>query len=174
MFKTKTPPPGAALAVLPERPKTLPRAAAVPSVISADMTIRGNLESMGDVQIEGAVIGDVNAEKLVIAAGGSVAGNVVARDVRICGALTGTVRGTMVTLTATARVLGDVHHELLAIETGGLLEGMSRRLVPAPPPAPVDLNWSTGEGEPAAAPRQPDGADHDGQDHGRHESDQYT
>jgi cytoskeletal protein CcmA (bactofilin family) len=47
----------------------------------------------------------------------------------------------MVTLTATARVVGDIHHELLAIETGGQLEGMSRRLTPAPqisaPPEPA-------------------------------------
>jgi cytoskeletal protein CcmA (bactofilin family) len=114
----------------PAKPvKALSRASSVPSIISAEMTIHGDLQSNGDLQIEGTIIGDLNVTKLTIAEGGSVSGNIVAKNVRICGALTGTVRSEMVTLTATARVVGDIHHELLAIETGGQLEGMSRRLV---------------------------------------------
>jgi cytoskeletal protein CcmA (bactofilin family) len=127
--------------------KPMSRASNVPSIISAEMTIRGDMESNGDLQIEGTVIGDLNVTKLTIAEGGSVAGNIVAKNVRICGALTGSVRSEMVTLTATARVIGDVHHELLAIETGGQLEGMSRRLVPppaqiAPPAEPEVVEWN--------------------------------
>jgi cytoskeletal protein CcmA (bactofilin family) len=113
--------------------KTLSRATTVPSIISSEMTIRGDMQSDGDVQIEGTVYGDLNVTKLTIAEGGMVSGNITAKNVRICGALNGSVRSEMVTLTATARVVGDIHHELLAIETGGQLEGMSRRLVPHPP-----------------------------------------
>ena len=108
------------------------RATAVPSIISSETTIRGDLQSDGDVQIEGRIYGDLNVTKLTIAEGGMVSGNITAKNVRICGALNGSVRSEMVTLTATARVVGDIHHELLAIETGGQLEGMSRRLVPNP------------------------------------------
>jgi cytoskeletal protein CcmA (bactofilin family) len=129
----------------PAKPaKPMSRASTVPSIISAEMTIRGDLESNGDLQIEGTVIGDLNVTKLTIAEGGSVSGNIVAKNVRICGALTGSVRSEMVTLTATARVVGDVHHELLAIETGGQLEGMSRRLVAqiAPPEASEAHEWN--------------------------------
>jgi len=113
--------------------KTLSRASTVPSIISAETTIRGDLQSEGDVQVEGTIYGDLNVTKLTIAEGGMVSGNITAKNVRICGALNGSVRSEMVTLTATARVMGDIHHELLAIETGGQLEGMSRRLVPHPP-----------------------------------------
>ncbi len=116
--------------------KTLSRATAVPSIISSETTIRGDLQSDGDVQIEGTIYGDLNVTKLTIAEGGMVSGNITAKNVRICGALNGSVRSEMVTLTATARVVGDIHHELLAIETGGQLEGMSRRLVQNPQ-APV-------------------------------------
>jgi cytoskeletal protein CcmA (bactofilin family) len=110
--------------------KQLSRASSVPSIISAEMTIHGDLQSSGDVQIEGTIFGDLNVTKLTIAEGGTVSGNITAKNVRICGALNGSVRSEMVTLTATARVVGDVHHELLNIETGGQLEGMSRRLTP--------------------------------------------
>jgi len=124
--------------------KTLSRATTVPSIISSETTIRGDLQSDGDVQIEGTIYGDLNVTKLTIAEGGMVSGNITAKNVRICGALNGSVRSEMVTLTATARVVGDIHHELLAIETGGQLEGMSRRLVQSPS-APVAEEWRAHE-----------------------------
>jgi len=104
----------------------------VPSIISSDMTIKGDLTSAGDLQVEGAVVGDIHVAKLTIADGGHVTGDIVARDVRICGTLKGSVRAAAITLTASARVTGDLHHELLTIETGGQLEGLSRRLVHEP------------------------------------------
>jgi cytoskeletal protein CcmA (bactofilin family) len=115
----------------PARP--LNRQSNVPSIVSAEMTIHGDLQSAGDLQIEGTVVGEIEVAKLVIAEGGSVSGNIVAKDVRICGALNGSVRSVMVTLTSTARVVGDIYHEILAIEAGGQLEGQSRRWVPGAP-----------------------------------------
>jgi len=148
----------------PSRPA--PRST-IPSIISADTTIHGHLHSTGDVQVEGAVVGDITATKLVIADGGSVAGNITAKDVRICGALTGAVHSEMVTLTATARVLGDIHHELLAIETGGRLEGMSRRLVPEqtilPPPEADMAPAETEHDEPEHHDHHQDGHHHEHQ-----------
>jgi cytoskeletal protein CcmA (bactofilin family) len=142
----------------PAKPvKALSRATTVPSIISAEMTIHGDLHSNGDLQIEGTIIGDLNVTKLTIAEGGSVSGNIVAKNVRICGALNGSVRSEMVTLTATARVVGDIHHELLAIETGGQLEGMSRRLVANPPQ--ISLAPQAGDVE------QNDNRAHDGHDY---------
>jgi cytoskeletal protein CcmA (bactofilin family) len=135
MFKSKNPPSNPTvtnmqpIAAAPRPvPKPVPKASGVPSIISAEMTIRGDLKSPGDLQIEGAVMGEIEVGKLVIAEGGRVEGNITAQNVKICGALHGSVRASMVTLTATARVIGDIHHELLAIETGGQLEGMARRI----------------------------------------------
>jgi cytoskeletal protein CcmA (bactofilin family) len=139
MFKTEKPPVKHA-AKQPARPR-------VPSIISAEMRVQGNLTSDGDLQVEGAVIGDITVAKLVIAEGGTVAGNIVAQDVKICGCLTGSVRAPLVVLTSTAQVVGDVHHELLTIERGGRLEGFSRRIVVevveilAPVPEP---HWENG------------------------------
>ena len=53
-----------------------------------------------------------------------------AQEVEISGALTGLVRAREITLKATARVVGDLHHEVLAIDPGAQLEGQCRRLVP--------------------------------------------
>jgi len=122
-------PAAAAQAGQPRRPS------GVPSIISAEMTIHGDLQSTGDLQVEGHVIGEIDAAKLVIAEGGSVTGNIISGDVRISGTLSGTARAAKITLTATARVEGDLYHEILAIEAGGQLEGQSRRLTAAVPDA---------------------------------------
>ncbi|HQT63781.1 MAG: hypothetical protein B7Z75_02030 [Acidocella sp. 20-57-95] len=121
--------------LVPDRNKNISRLSNVPSIVSNDMTVTGDLQSGGDLQVEGNVIGDIQVAKLVITDGGNVTGDIVANEVRICGALTGSVRSKMVTLTATARVTGDVHHDVLAIEAGARLEGQCRRL--AAPDLPV-------------------------------------
>ena len=62
MFSHRTRPlPSEHLRVDEIKPVTLaqPRPTGVPSIISADMTIRGNLKCAGRLQIEGTVLGDI-------------------------------------------------------------------------------------------------------------------
>jgi len=119
---------GAGLAELYDRAP--PRPGAVPSVVTAEMTVNGDLQSPGDVQVEGRIVGQIKVNRLILAEGAAVTGDIIAKDVRICGTLKGTVRSQMVTLTETGRVIGDIYHELLSIETGGQLEGRCHRLIP--------------------------------------------
>jgi cytoskeletal protein CcmA (bactofilin family) len=139
MFKTKTIPGSITPTSVAPEPALKPPA--TPTIISAEMTVLGNLNSTGDLQVDGIVTGDIAAHRLVIAESGTVNGNVAAQQVRICGALNGAVRSARLTLTATARVLGDVHHEVLTVETGGQLEGHSHRIVADP--APTALTRTT-------------------------------
>jgi len=117
-----------------------PRPSGVPSIISADMTIRGNLKCAGRLQIEGTVLGDIEVGQLVISDGAVVQGEIDAQEVEISGALTGLVRAREITLKATARVVGDLYQEVLAIDPGAQLEGQCRRLInesgSAAPPRP--------------------------------------
>jgi cytoskeletal protein CcmA (bactofilin family) len=124
MFKTKSAAPSAPATVLLPNRGAAPK---VPTIVSADMVVDGNLKTAGDVQVEGIVNGQIEAGRLVIAEGGVVNGNVIGETVRISGTLNGNINGGMVTLANTAKVIGDVLHDLVAIETGGLLEGLSRR-----------------------------------------------
>ena len=102
--------------------------AQVPSIISADMTIRGDLIGAGDLQIEGNVVGRIDCVHLVIAANGSVEGDVVAKAVRISGALDGSLSAETVTVAANGTVSGEIEYENLVIEAGARLEGQCRRL----------------------------------------------
>jgi cytoskeletal protein CcmA (bactofilin family) len=103
----------------------------MPSIVSADLTIRGNMLGKGDVQVEGKVFGRIEAGYLVVAEGGEVEGDIVAKAVAISGTVRGSIKAGTVTLAATARVQGAVLHDVLAIEAGAQLEGECRRLAGA-------------------------------------------
>jgi cytoskeletal protein CcmA (bactofilin family) len=107
----------------PAAPKAKPPA----SVLSSDLTIKGNLRTTGDIQIEGTVEGDIRAHLLTIGEGATVKGECVADDVVINGRIVGRVRGLKVRLTSTARVEGDIIHKTIAIESGAHFEGSVQR-----------------------------------------------
>jgi len=101
---------------------------AVPSIISADLTINGNLISDGEIQIDGAVNGDIKTDALLIGEDAKVTGEIVARRVRVHGRVVGQITAKSVTLASTAHVSGDVVHEDLSIDKGAFLEGHCKRM----------------------------------------------
>ncbi|MGE4064871.1 MAG: polymer-forming cytoskeletal protein [Rhodospirillaceae bacterium] len=101
---------------------------AVPSIISSDLTIEGNLNSSGEIQVDGVVHGDIRCKALIVGVKGSVTGEVVAQTVRMHGAIKGMIRAKSVFLASTARMAGDVEHESLAIEPGAYIEGHCKRI----------------------------------------------
>ena len=100
----------------------------VPSIVSADLSVEGDLVSNGEVQVDGTVNGDIRCKALIVGVKGSVVGEVVAQTVRLHGSVKGMVRAKSVFLASTARMSGDVEHESLAIEPGAFMEGHCRRI----------------------------------------------
>ncbi|MGQ0675295.1 MAG: bactofilin family protein [Rhodospirillales bacterium] len=104
------------------------RKGAAPSIISADLQIVGDMSSSGDLQVDGAVQGDIRTSVLTIGESAQVRGAVYADTVRVCGSVIGQIEAKRVELTRTARVTGDILHEVLSIELGAYLEGNCRRI----------------------------------------------
>jgi cytoskeletal protein CcmA (bactofilin family) len=100
----------------------------VPSIISANLKIVGNLVSDGDVQVDGLIEGDVNSRSLTVSENASIHGQVEADTVRIHGTVHGQIKAINVAMGPTARVVGDVIHTNLVIESGAFLEGHCKRL----------------------------------------------
>ncbi|MBS0564000.1 MAG: polymer-forming cytoskeletal protein [Proteobacteria bacterium] len=98
-----------------------------PSVLSSDLTITGNVRTTGDVQIEGAVEGDIRAHMLIVGESATIKGEIVADDIVVNGRVVGRVRGLKVRLSASARVEGDIIHKTIAIESGAHFEGSVQR-----------------------------------------------
>ncbi|SPJ23734.1 bactofilin family protein [Palleronia abyssalis] len=106
---------------------TAPKAKPPASILSSDLTVKGNLKTTGDIQIEGNVEGDIRAHLLTVGEGAVVKGEVMADDVVVNGRIVGRVRGLKVRLTSTARVEGDIIHKTIAIESGAHFEGSVAR-----------------------------------------------
>ncbi len=100
----------------------------VPSIISPDLKIVGDLKCTGDIQIDGTVEGSVKGGLIIIGERATVEGSIVAETVRIIGTVNGRVRAKTVHLDKTGKVIGDIAHEILTIEAGGYFEGQAQPL----------------------------------------------
>ena len=98
-----------------------------PSLLSNDLTIKGNVISSGDIQIEGTIEGDVRAHLVTVGESATIKGEIAADDVVVIGRVIGRLRGLKVRLTATAKVEGDIIHKTIAIESGAHFEGTVQR-----------------------------------------------
>ena len=100
-----------------------------PSIISSDVRIVGDLQSQGEVQVDGAIDGDIRTHTLLVGEGAHITGEIVADTVIVRGSVAGQVKARSVELAKTAHVIGDILHEDLAMETGAFLEGHCKRVV---------------------------------------------
>ena len=75
------------------------------------------------MQIDGKVEGNIRCRSLIVADTGEVSGKVACESVSLHGTLTGTVHGKAVTLSSTARMVGEVTHATLTIEPGAHFKG---------------------------------------------------
>lgn len=100
----------------------------VPSVISADMHLIGNVISPeGALDIDGQINGNVRCHTVSLRENGKVVGDIVAEQIYIYGIVEGTVKARSVTLYSTARVTGSIMHENLSIEDGAFVDGKFKR-----------------------------------------------
>ncbi|MBL4790300.1 MAG: polymer-forming cytoskeletal protein [Kordiimonadaceae bacterium] len=98
-------------------------ATATPSIIASDVIIEGNIKTSGELQLDGAIIGDLQCGSLVMGETGSVKGTIAAENVTIRGHIHGEIRARTVRLEKSAVVEGNVLHESLSVEAGAKLTG---------------------------------------------------
>lgn len=93
------------------------------SVIGYDVHITGNIETSGEMQIDGQVDGDVFCGSLIVGENACITGEINANLVKLHGELRGKVNAATVSIARTARVVGDIIHESVEIEAGAQLDG---------------------------------------------------
>lgn len=154
--------------------KAMPmKSAGVPSIISADVVMQGNINSAGEIQFDGNLEGDIKAASLIIGEKAAVKGEVICETVTVRGRVEGGIRAKSVSLASTSHIQGDILHSSLSVETGAHFEGNCRhsddplsdssakdfrRARPSSPPAPAPRPVTTSkENGLAAADAQPAG-----------------
>ncbi len=93
------------------------------SFINAGTTVTGNLDSAGDISVEGSVEGNITCRTLTLRGEPTIMGDVHAEAVYVCGRFTGDLRTKKVVLTKTARMTGDIYYETLELQEGAEFEG---------------------------------------------------
>ena len=88
------------------------------SLLGGDLTIRGTVETAGDVHILGTVDGPVTARGIAIEAGGTVTGNLAAERVVIDGATVGDIDASQVDVGSNGRIEGQIRCRSLRAAAG--------------------------------------------------------
>jgi cytoskeletal protein CcmA (bactofilin family) len=133
--------------------KIPPKKSGVPSIISPDLRVNGDLVCSGDIQIDGWIEGDIQSRNVVVGESATVHGAVQAENVRICGTVNGQIRADNVILEKSARVTGDILHKSLSIEQGAFLEGMCKRIETAPAIPQIEPRPLLAPKDPSTTPR---------------------
>lgn len=104
-------------------PQTRAGVAPTPSIIGADVQIVGNVNTVGELQLDGNITGDLVCGSLVMGESGAVEGTISADTVTVRGKVSGQIKAKSVHLEKSAVVDGDVYHESLSVEAGARLTG---------------------------------------------------
>jgi cytoskeletal protein CcmA (bactofilin family) len=95
------------------------------NLIGNGTKIIGDINSNGDVRIDGHLTGNINISgKFVLGPNGVVEGNIQSNNADLSGEVKGkVVIGEMLSLKSTARINGDILTGKLAIEPGAVFNG---------------------------------------------------
>lgn len=105
-----------------------------PLAIGPQVTIVGNVEFDGAIEIDGFVNGEVRSASVNITRGGTVTGLIVARQVTVSGGVSGSIFAEQLVLKPDCDVEGEICYRELALEDGSYFEGKSR-----PHKSPLEL-----------------------------------
>ncbi|MBI3438443.1 MAG: polymer-forming cytoskeletal protein [Proteobacteria bacterium] len=107
---------------------TTAAARSMPTVVSASTEIKGSITTNDNVEIRGAVEGDVHAPGITVCQGGKVKGDLTADIISVQGHVEGRLQAQDVRLAAGANVAGEIVHGSLGIDTAAEFEGTIKRI----------------------------------------------
>ncbi len=97
--------------------------APVPSIVSENTKVKGDILSDGIIHVDGHVEGDISCDELIIGVKGSVTGSVTANILQLHGALKGKALIDNLFIAKSAKLIGDAAHNTIAIEPGAYIDG---------------------------------------------------
>ncbi|MCC5919497.1 MAG: polymer-forming cytoskeletal protein [Cyclobacteriaceae bacterium] len=95
------------------------------NIIGKGTYFEGNIETFGNLRVEGKVFGDIKSKsKVVLGQSSQVEGNIHAQNAEISGELKGTIQTTeLLVLKPSAKIYGDIVTQKLIIESGASFDG---------------------------------------------------
>jgi cytoskeletal protein CcmA (bactofilin family) len=95
------------------------------NTIGKGTVIRGDIETYGNIRIEGEIIGNIKSKaKVALGATAKVEGNIIAQNVEVEGEVKGVLDiGELLILKASAVVNGDIITSKMVVESGAIFNG---------------------------------------------------
>jgi cytoskeletal protein CcmA (bactofilin family) len=95
------------------------------NIINEGTVIKGDIIANGDIRIDGELIGNIGAKgRLVIGPNGRVEGQIDCNNIEVAGYIKGKVIvSEMLTMKASAKILGELVAGKLSVEPGSLFTG---------------------------------------------------
>jgi cytoskeletal protein CcmA (bactofilin family) len=97
------------------------------ALINSGLNVKGDLETDGELHIDGQIVGNVSCGHLVIGKDGAVRGDIKADEVVVFGKTEGVIRARRIMLEESARVVGDIFYEIMSMEEGAQFIGASNQ-----------------------------------------------
>ena len=95
------------------------------NLISCGTEIVGDINSAGDIRIDGGLTGNVSTKgKIVIGPTGKIIGEITCKNSEISGIIEGKISvGQLLNLKASSKITGDIITSKLSIEPGAIFSG---------------------------------------------------
>ncbi len=102
------------------------------SIVDERLTMKGDLESDGDVLVKGKVIGNIRCKLLIIDNGAIVEGGIECDELVVRGHTKGTIQAARVRLEKSAQVDSEICHQSFSAEEGARVKGALRYMEELP------------------------------------------
>lgn len=95
------------------------------NIIGKGTSVQGNVETFGNIRVEGKVVGDIKTKsKAAFGQSSRVEGSVLAQNAEVAGHISGTIEVTeLLVLKPTATIDGDIITNKLLVESGASFNG---------------------------------------------------
>ena len=96
------------------------------ALIGANSNFRGDIDTKGTLRIDGALVGNANADWIILGEKSGIKGNLTSRGIVVGGKIEGNLSAKeIVEIKSKGQVFGDIHTSKLTIVEGGLFDGRS-------------------------------------------------
>src|SRR5688572_8810995 len=86
------------------KPSVERRTHAIPSILSADMTVKGDFYTKGALEVEGEVEGNIYCDSVTVRKTANIRGNISANDIFLDGKVNGMIKGKNILVSPGATV----------------------------------------------------------------------
>ncbi len=100
----------------------------VPTIVSKDLVVEGEVVSLGLIEIEGKIKGKLKGNSVVLREDGFIEGTLIAESATIRGRFEGNIHAQNIVISAKAVVFGNIEYCSLIVEDGASIDAQFKKI----------------------------------------------